>query len=151
MGRVAAPSATASGPSWPSSIEAAANGWRSACSRAASLMAGSSFLPSSRPAQPPRMIRSGLNKLIRSAMPAPRYSAVSSSIVAASGDVSAASISAASADSSSSSGSGRPYRARIASAPTYASRHPADPHRQVLPPCTIVVCPHSPALEVAPR
>src|SRR6201992_2514918 len=46
------------------------------------------------------MIWSGPNKLIRSAIPAPRYSAVSSSTRAASGAVSARSMSAASADSS---------------------------------------------------
>jgi hypothetical protein len=42
-----------------------------------------------------------------------------------------------------------PYRSRIASAPTYASRQPAEPHRQRLPPATIVVCPNSAALEAA--
>ena len=77
------------------------------------------------------MIRSGLNRLIRSPMPTPRYSAVSSRTSAARGDVAARPISAASADSWSVPGSGLPYRSRIASAPTYASRQPRAPHRQV--------------------
>src|SRR3984957_11371681 len=38
----------------------------------------------------------------------------------------------------------------MASAPTYASRQPADPHRQRLPSNTTVVWPHSAALEVVP-
>ena len=63
----------------------------------------------------------------------------------------AASTSAARADSSSSPASRWPYRSKIASAPTYASRHPADPHRHDRPPTTTLVCPHSPALDVAPR
>jgi len=45
---------------------------------------------------------------------------------------------------------GRPYRSRIASAPAYASRHPAEPHRHFLPPTMRVRCPNSAALEVAP-
>ena len=106
IGRVAAPSATASGPKRPSSIEVCANWWVSECALAASRMAGSSRSPSSSPAQPPRMMRSGPNRFTRSAMPAPRYSAVSSRISAdrASPDA----TSAASADSSSSPGSDRP-------------------------------------------
>ncbi len=50
-------------------------------------------------------------------MAAPRYSAVSSKMAAASTDVPAASISSASAASWSSAAIGRPYRSRIASAP----------------------------------
>src|SRR6202035_5142779 len=102
--------------------------------------------------QPPRMTRSGLNKLIRLPMPTPRYSAVSARTASVAGDESATATSAASIDSSSSadSAAGLPHRSRIASAPTYASRQPADPHRQRLPPTTIVVCPHSTALKVGP-
>src|SRR5215469_11963652 len=37
------------------------------------------------------------------------------------------------------------------SAPTYASRQPFAPQRHARPPYAIVVCPHSPALLVAPR
>src|SRR5579862_3212308 len=151
IGSVAAPSATASGPSWPSSIDAAANGCRSECRWADSRIAGSSLPPSSRPAQPPRMTRSGWNKLIRLPMPTPRYSAVSARTASVVGDESAA-MSAASLDSSSPADSAArpPHWSRIASAPTYASRQPADPHRQRLPPTTIVVCPHSATVEVGP-
>lgn len=82
----------------------------------------------------------------------PRYSAVSARTASVFGDESATATSAASADSSSSTDStaGLPHRSRIASAPTYASRQPSAPHRQRLPPTTIVVCPHSAALDVAP-
>jgi hypothetical protein len=98
------------------------------------------------------MTRSGLNRLIKLPMPTPRYSAVSAKMASAEGDELAPETSAASIDSSSSPGSAAelPHRSRIASAPTYASRQPAEPHRQRLPPATIVVCPHSTALEVAP-
>src|SRR5258708_3894680 len=43
------------------------------------------------------------------------------------------------------------YLATIAPAPTYASRQPSAPQRQVRPPTTIVVGPPSPAPLVAPR
>src|SRR6202044_3248461 len=70
----------------------------------------------------------------------------------AAGDESAAAMSAASIDSSlpADASAGLPYRSRMASAPTYASRQPADPHRQRLPSSTTVVWPHSAALEVVP-
>ena len=42
------------------------------------------------------------------------------------------------------------FTCTAASAPTYASRQPSDPHRQRLPHATMVVLPHSSALEVAP-
>ena len=45
----------------------------------------------------------------------------------------------------------RGQRSAIAKPPTYASRHPTDPHRHGRPPIEMVVWPHSPALLWAPR
>src|SRR6202451_2271378 len=112
-------------------------------------MAASYRPPRSRPAQPPRITRSGLNKLIRLPMPTPRYSAVFARTASAAGDESAAAMSSASIDSRPPPGATPrpPSRARAASAPPSAPRQPADPHRQRLPSTTTVVWPHSVACE----
>jgi len=65
-------------PSWHNSMDVTPYGCLSACACAAWRIPGSNRPPRASPAHPPSTIRSGLNRLIRFAMPAPRYPAVSS-------------------------------------------------------------------------
>src|SRR3954470_3951534 len=71
-GRVAAPRVAASGPRLHRLIDVGANEYFSAWRGDASRLAPRSGAPRSKPAQPPRMTRAGLSRLISPPMLAPR-------------------------------------------------------------------------------
>ena len=117
IGSVAAPSATAPGPSRPSSIEVAAKGWRMRMlpGRLADLRQQPAAEQQPGPAAENDPFR--IEQVDQVADPDAQVLCRLLQDGGRSGDVAAASISSASASSWSSAAIGRPYRSRIASAP----------------------------------